>query len=249
MGGLVTPAAGSFTVKAELSFRPLGLNQLALNNSALERSLALFRQPRPSAHQPLARTRSGAGTLPGCSGRQSGRTSIHDVILDVFSRYVEGWMVGDGESAELAKRLIADTCGKQANQPGQLKMPCRPGSSRTSKPVALIMADLGVNKAHGPPYVSDDNPYLESQFRALKYPLGFPERFGSFQGARAFSQEFLTLYNEGHRHSGIGLLPPRCFTRVWPPPPSSGAAKPSMPPIWHAQNASVTVHPSHRNPQ
>lgn len=130
------------------------------------------------------------------------------VILDVFSRYVVGWMVADGESAELAKRLIADTCGKQAIQPGQLNIHADRGSSMTSKPVAFLMADLGVTKTHSRPHVSDDNPYSESQFRTLKYRPGFPERFGSLQDARAFSQEFFAWYNEEHRHSGIGLLPP-----------------------------------------
>jgi len=130
------------------------------------------------------------------------------VILDVFSRYVVGWMVADGESAELAKRLIADTCGKQAVAPGQLTIHADRGSSMTSKPVAFLLADLGITKTHSRPHVSDDNPYSESQFRTLKYRPGFPDRFGSLQDARSFSQEFFAWYNEEHRHSGIGLLPP-----------------------------------------
>lgn len=130
------------------------------------------------------------------------------VILDVFSRYVVGWMVADGESAELAKRLIADTCGKQGIEPGQLTIHADRGSSMTSKPVAFLMADMGVTKTHSRPHVSDDNPYSESQFRTLKYRPGFPERFGSLQDARAFSQEFFACYNEEHRHSGLGLLSP-----------------------------------------
>jgi transposase InsO family protein len=130
------------------------------------------------------------------------------VILDVFSRYVVGWMVADGESAELAKRLIADTCAKQSVEPGQLTIHADRGSSMTSKPVAFLMADLGVTKTHSRPHVSDDNPYSESHFRTLKYRPGFPERFGSLQDARAFAQEFFVWYNEEHRHSGIGLLAP-----------------------------------------
>src|SRR5450755_1453760 len=84
------------------------------------------------------------------------------VILDVFSRYVTGWMVADGESAELAKRLIADTCGKQGIEPGKLTIHADRGSSMTSKPVAFLMADLGITKTHSRPHVSDDNPYSES---------------------------------------------------------------------------------------
>lgn len=130
------------------------------------------------------------------------------VILDVFSRYVVGWMVADGESSELAKRLIADTCAKQEIEPGKLTIHADRGSSMTSKPVAFLMADLGVTKTHSRPHVSDDNPYSESHFRTLKYRPGFPERFGSLQDARSFSQEFFAWYNNEHRHSGLGLLPP-----------------------------------------
>jgi putative transposase len=130
------------------------------------------------------------------------------VILDVFSRNVVGWMVANGESSELAKRLIADTCGKQGIEPGKLTIHADRGSSMTSKPVAFLMADLGITKTHSRPHVSDDNPYSESHFRTLKYRPGFPERFGALQDARSFSQEFFAWYNEEHRHSGLGLLSP-----------------------------------------
>ena len=124
------------------------------------------------------------------------------VILDAFSRHVVGWMVADGESSELAKRLIADACGKQEIEPGKLTIHADRGSSMTSKPVAFLMADLGITKTHSRPHVSDDNPYSESHFRTLKYRPGFPERFGSLQDARSFSQEFFAWYNDEHRHSG-----------------------------------------------
>ncbi len=130
------------------------------------------------------------------------------VILDIFSRYVVGWMVADGESAALAKRLIADTCRKQNIAPDQLTIHADRGSSMTSKPVALLMADLGITKTHSRPHVSDDNPFSESQFKTLKYRPEFPDRFGSLQDARSFCQEFFRWYNHEHHHSGIGLLTP-----------------------------------------
>jgi putative transposase len=130
------------------------------------------------------------------------------VILDVYSRYAVGWMVADGESAQLAQRLIADTCEKQAIQPGQLTIHADRGSSMTSKPVALLMADLGITKTHSRPHVSEDNPYSESHFRTLKYRPGFPPRFGSLQDARAFARDFFAWYNHEHRHCGLGLLSP-----------------------------------------
>ena len=130
------------------------------------------------------------------------------VILDVFSRYVVGWMVAYRETAELAKRLIASTCDKQNIAPGQLTLHADRGSSMTSQPVAFLMADLGVTKTHSRPYVSDDNPYSESHFRTLKYRPDFPDRFGSIQDSRSFCQQFFAWYNEQHRHSGIELLTP-----------------------------------------
>ncbi len=101
------------------------------------------------------------------------------VIIDVFSRYVVGWTVAEKESAELAKQFIAETCAKQGIVNGQLTIHADRGSSMTSKPVAFLMADLGVTKTHSRPHVSDDNPYSESHFKTMKYRPDFPERFGS----------------------------------------------------------------------
>ena len=130
------------------------------------------------------------------------------VILDVFSRYVVGWMIAHAESASLAEKLIAQTCERQRITPGQLTVHADRGSSMTSKAVALLLSDLGVIKSHSRPYVSDDNPFSESQFKTLKYRPQFPDRFGSIQDARAFCQSFFPWYNTEHRHSGIGLLTP-----------------------------------------
>ena len=130
------------------------------------------------------------------------------VILDVFSRYVTGWMVAHRESAELAKRLIAESCAKQNIAPAQLTLHADRGSSMSSKPVAFLLADLGVTKTHSRPHVSDDNPYSESHFRTMKYRPEFPNRFGCIQDSRAFSQGFFRWYNEEHRHSGLALLTP-----------------------------------------
>ena len=129
-------------------------------------------------------------------------------ILDVFSRYVTGWMVAYRESAELAKRLIEESCKKQQIRPGQLTLHADRGTSMRSKPVALLLADLGVTKTHSRPHVSDDNPFSESQFRTMKYRPEFPDRFGCIQDSRAFCQSFFPWYNGEHRHSGIGLLTP-----------------------------------------
>jgi putative transposase len=130
------------------------------------------------------------------------------VILDVFSRYVPGWMVATRESAALAERLIADTVAKQGIEPGTLTIHADRGSSMASKPVALLLADLGIAKSHSRPHTSNDHPYSEAQFKTLKYRPGFPARFGSIEDARAFCREFFPWYNTEHRHSGIALYTP-----------------------------------------
>jgi putative transposase len=103
------------------------------------------------------------------------------VILDIYSRYVVGWMVAAREAALLAERLLADTITTQQVPPGQLTIHADRGGSMTSKPVALLLADLGVTRSHSRPHVPDDNPYSESQFKTLKHHPSFPERFGSLQ--------------------------------------------------------------------
>lgn len=130
------------------------------------------------------------------------------VIIDVFSRYVVGWMIAHKENAELAKQFIEEAIGKHEVPAGQLNIHADRGRVMTSKPVAFLRADLGVTKTHSRPYVSDDNPYSESHFRTMKYRPEFPDRFGSIQDGRAFCQQFFQWYNEEHRHSGIALLTP-----------------------------------------
>jgi putative transposase len=127
------------------------------------------------------------------------------VILDIFSRYAVGWMVATRESAVLAEKLIAATCAKQRIARGQLAIHADRGSSMTSKPVALLLADLGVTQSHSRPHVSNDNPYSEAQFKTLKYRPGFPRRFDSIEAARAHCQGFFPWYNHEHRHGGLGL--------------------------------------------
>jgi putative transposase len=129
-------------------------------------------------------------------------------ILDVFSRYVPGWMIAERELARLAEELITATCEKQGVQPGQLTLHADRGSSMRSKPVALLLADLGVTKTHSRPHVSNDNPYSESQFKTMKYRPGFPDRFGCIEDARAWARPFFQWYNHDHHHSALGLMTP-----------------------------------------
>jgi putative transposase len=130
------------------------------------------------------------------------------VIVDVFSRYVVGWMISERETAELAEAFIAETCAKEGICPDHLTLHADRGSAMTSKSVAHLLADLGVTKTHSRPHVSNDNPYSESQFKTLKYRPDFPAQFGSLVDARAWARMFFEWYNHDHHHSGIGLLTP-----------------------------------------
>lgn len=130
------------------------------------------------------------------------------VILDVFSRYVVGWMVAHRENAELAKRLISETIRKQEADPNLLTIHADRGSSMKSKCVAMLLSDLGVTKTHSRPYTSNDNPFSESQFKTMKYRPDFPRNFGCIEDARGFCGGFFDWYNQEHHHSGIALLTP-----------------------------------------
>jgi len=130
------------------------------------------------------------------------------VIIDIFSRYVVGWMIAERESASLAKRLISETCENHRIVEDQLTIHSDRGSAMKSKLVAQLLADIGVTKSHSRPYVSDDNPFSESQFKTLKYRPDFPDRFEGFEHSKRFCQVFFNWYNHDHRHSGIAMLTP-----------------------------------------
>jgi len=127
------------------------------------------------------------------------------VIIDIFSRYVVGWMVSPAETGELAEAFIAETLARQGIGRDTLTLHADRGTSMTSKPVAQLLVDLGVVRSHSRPHVSNDNPYSEANFKTLKYCPAFPGRFGSIEDARAFCAAFFDHYNHVHRHAGIGL--------------------------------------------
>jgi putative transposase len=129
-------------------------------------------------------------------------------ILDVFSRYVVGWLVAEQESARLAETLIAETCAKQGIQPGQLILHSDRGSPMKSKVVTQLLVELGILKSHSRPHVSDDNPYSEAHFKTLKYRPDYPDRFADVQHARQWGCSVFAWYNHEHYHTALGLLTP-----------------------------------------
>jgi transposase InsO family protein len=130
------------------------------------------------------------------------------VMLDVFSRYIVGWTVQYRENGQLAKALIEQATEQQKITPGLLTLHADRGGPQRAKPVAFLLADLGITKTHSRPYTSSDNPYSESNFKTLKYRPKFPARFDSIEHAREHCRTFVDWYNHEHRHSGIGLMTP-----------------------------------------
>jgi putative transposase len=130
------------------------------------------------------------------------------VVLDIFSRYVVGWLLAERESSRLAEELIGESCVKQNIQSHQLTLHADRGSTMLAKPLALLMSDLGVTKSHSRPHVSNDNPFSESQFKTMKYRPDYPARFGCLPDARLWARAFFTWYNHHHYHSALGLLTP-----------------------------------------
>ena len=158
------------------------------------------------------------------------------VLLDLFSRYVVGWMLARHESGALARRLLAESCERQGIGPGQLTIHADRGSAPASKAVAQLLADLGVERSHSRPHVSNDNPFSESHFATVKGHPEFPDRFVSFEHAHGFCQRFFPWYNTEHRHSGIAFLTPEMV--------HSGRA-----PLVLAQRASVLDAAYARHPE
>ncbi|MCC7165487.1 MAG: transposase family protein [Anaerolineae bacterium] len=130
------------------------------------------------------------------------------VILDVYSRYVPGWLLAESECDELAQQLVRETRAKQNIPLGQLTLHADRGSAMTAKPLALLLSDLGVTKSHSRPRVSNDNPYSEAQFKTMKYRPDYPAFFESLLAARAWAQCFFQWYNQEHKHSALCLLTP-----------------------------------------
>lgn len=130
------------------------------------------------------------------------------VILDIFSRYVVGWMIAERESARLAERLIEATCRKEDIDRDQLTLHADQGPSMTSQTVAQLLARLSITKSHSRPYTSNDNPFSEAMFKTMKYRPEFPDRFGAPEDALGFARTFFPWYNTEHRHAGIGYLTP-----------------------------------------
>jgi putative transposase len=157
------------------------------------------------------------------------------VMLDIFSRFVVGWLLADCESQELAERLIVDTCAKHQIAKGQLVIHADNGGPMTAKTITQLLVDLEVVESHSRPHVSDDNPYSESQFKTLKYSPSYPVRFEDQAAATLWAREFFTWYNHDHHHSALGLMTPAAI--------HSGAAAQLWEARQHVLHSAYAAHP------
>ncbi len=175
------------------------------------------------------------------------------VILDVFSRYVVGWTVQYRENGQLAKALIEQATEQQQITPKVLTLHADRGAPQRAKPVAFLLADLGITKTHSRPYTSTDNPYSEAHFKTLKYRPEFPERFDDIEHARAHCRVFFDWYNHEHRHSGIGLMTPAAVhygqAHAAPRRPRPSCSTPPTRATPSGSSASRPSRPSYRPPR
>lgn len=130
------------------------------------------------------------------------------VVMDIYSRYIVGWLIADREAEVLARELISESCRMQQIGRDQLILHADRGAPMTAKSMAQLLIDLGVGKSHSRPYTSNDNPYSEAQFKTMKYRPDYPQRFGSLQDARVWVRPFIDWYNHEHRHTGLALMTP-----------------------------------------
>jgi putative transposase len=129
------------------------------------------------------------------------------VIIDLFSRYVVGWMLANRECKHLAAQLFAETVARHGIEPG-LTVHSDRGSAMKSDTLAQLLAALGVDQSFSRPHVSDDNPYSEAQFKTLKYQPDYPGRFAGETHARGWLEPFFGWHNDDHQHSGLALFTP-----------------------------------------
>jgi putative transposase len=130
------------------------------------------------------------------------------VVLDLYSRYIVGWLLAEEESAELAQALVTQSCAKQGITPGQLVLHADRGTAMVSKSLGQLLTDLGVRASHARPHTPDDNPFSEAQFKTMKYRPDFPVRFDGYDHALSWTRIFVPWYNDEHHHTGLALLTP-----------------------------------------
>lgn len=135
------------------------------------------------------------------------------VVLDLFSRYVLGWMVSSKENAALAMQLMNEASARYAIEPDTLTIHQDRGSPMIAHRYIDLMTELGISLSHSRPRVSNDNPFSESQFKTMKFQPDYPGRFVGVAHARRWFEAYFDWYNFSHHHAGLnGFTPEQVFT-------------------------------------
>lgn len=131
------------------------------------------------------------------------------LFLDVWSRKVVGWGVHEEQCGDFAADLLDATCARLGRCPGERVLHADNGKPMKGSSMLAMMQALNIVPSFSRPHVSDDNPYVESIFRTLKYRPGHDgTRFDTLEEAAAWVESFVRWYNHEHLHSGIGFVTP-----------------------------------------
>lgn len=131
------------------------------------------------------------------------------LVMDIYSRKIVGWEIHENESADHAAQLIRKACWAEGITRKGLVLHADNGSPMKGATMLATLQRLGVVPSFSRPSVSNDNPYSESLFGTLKYTPAYPSKpFDSIEAAREWVLNFVSWYNESHRHSGIQFVTP-----------------------------------------
>jgi putative transposase len=130
------------------------------------------------------------------------------LILDLFSRFVVGWMISRKENAGLAKHLFTRVLASRAIEARTLTVHQDRGAPMTAHLFTDLLASMGVERSHSRPRTSNDNAFSEAQFKTLKYAPNYPGRFADIEQARTWTRQFVDYYNHHRPHEGIALYTP-----------------------------------------
>jgi len=131
------------------------------------------------------------------------------MVEDVWSRRIVGFEVHEEESMEASAALVRSTCAAEGVDPAGLVLHSDNGGPMKGSTMLATLRHLGIVPSFSRPSVSDDNPFIESLFRTLKYRPEYPQKpFENLEQARAWVTSFVAWYNGEHRHSGIRFVTP-----------------------------------------
>lgn len=195
---------GRYICSVRTMYRILGSEKMVSERRAIARH-PTYSKPDLTAERPCE---VWTWDITKLKGPHKGTMYSLYVVLDMYSRFVVGWLLAEREDDALARKLLLEACKGEGIQHDKLTIHADNGGVMRSRTVSDLLTNLGVTRSHSRPHCSNDNPYSESQFKTMKYAPGFPPRFESIDHAREFCRDFFVAYNYHMYHSGIAMLTP-----------------------------------------